>query len=196
MTDEPSASLIVAAGAFARPFYAERHRAYHNEQHVRAVLAALSERHVATGTLALAVWGHDLIYDPRATDNEERSAEAFDAWLKSVGARQELRDEVRGLILATRHVAMPAGRTEALLVDADLSILGADDDAFDAYDVAIRSEYAHIPNDRYREGRKRVLAGFLARDRIFTTPEFAGLEGRARGNLGRALGRLEVLPWP
>lgn len=182
--------LILEAEAFALPHYLEAGRAYHNAQHIRAMLHALDSRGVLTPALALAVWGHDLIYDARAGDNEERSASTFDGWLASQAVSAELRQEVHALILATKHNAPPATRAEALLVDADLAILGASAADFAAYDAAIRQEYAHVPGLLYRVGRKKVLRGFLNRGQIYTTPEFAGLEGQARWNLTGAVGRL------
>lgn len=154
------------------------------------MLDALDSRGVLTPALTLAVWGHDLIYDARAVDNEERSASAFDHWLAAQGGSAELRQEVRALILATKHSAPPVGRAEALLVDADLAILGASAAEFVAYDAAIRQEYAHVPALLYRPGRKKVLRGFLNRERIYTTPEFAALEAQARENLARAVAQL------
>ncbi|MFK7603371.1 phosphohydrolase [Deinococcus sp. SM5_A1] len=165
-------------------------RFYHNAEHVRATLHALDSRGVLTPALALAVWGHDLIYDARAGDNEERSAEAFDGWLASQNASADLRGEIRALILATKHNTPPVTRAEALLVDADLAILGASAADFTAYDAAIRQEYVHVPGLLYRVGRKKVLRGFLDRERIYTTPEFAELEAQARENLAGAVGRL------
>ncbi|WP_339097049.1 phosphohydrolase [Deinococcus sp. VB142] len=185
MTPDPK--LVAAARAFALPFYAEPGRAYHNAAHVEDMLAALHSRRVLTPELALACWGHDLVYDARATDNEERSAVIFDDWLATQGVRPEVRTRIRAMILATRHTAAPADREQALLVDADLAILGADAATFDAYDAAIRQEYAHVPGLLYRLGRREVLRGFLNRERLYTTPEFAGLEAQARDNLHRKL---------
>jgi predicted metal-dependent HD superfamily phosphohydrolase len=185
--DDP---LILAAEAFAVPRYREPHRAYHDEAHIRAVLGALAERGVLTVELALAAWGHDLVYDPTAHDNEEKSAEAFDRWLAGHGAGTAMRERVGALILATRHAAPPTDREEALLVDADLSVLGASEPVFDAYDRAIRLEYGHVPEAAYRLGRAKVLQSILDRTRIFKTPEFASLEAPARRNLARALTKL------
>nr|WP_244977249.1 phosphohydrolase [Deinococcus humi] len=151
-------------------------------------MTALDSRGVLTPALALAAWGHDLVYDATAGDNEDRSAEVFDGWLASRQASTELRQEVRELILATKHVAPPASRAEALMVDADLAILGASAAEFDAYDTAIRQEYAHVPSSIYRTGRQKVLRGFLNRERIYTTPEFVELEWQARVNLVRVVG--------
>lgn len=185
-------TLSVAAEAFARPFYTEGHRHYHTAAHVQAVIHSLRVRGVLTPALELAAWGHDLIYDPRAADNEQRSADVFGAWLAVQGADTGLQAEVRALILATRHTHPPSGRSEALFVDADLGILGASQGDFAVYDHAIRREYAHVPDDLYRAGRTRVLRHFLNRARLYTTPEFANLEVQARVNLAGAVARLET----
>ncbi|PTA68887.1 phosphohydrolase [Deinococcus arcticus] len=157
---------------------------------MQAMLDALGSRGVLSPALALAVWGHDLIYDPRAGDNEARSAQVFGAWLATQGAVPAHMAQIRALILATQHTAAPATREEALLVDADLGILGASPADFAAYDAAIRQEYRHVPGPLYRIGRRKVLQGFLKRGRIYTTPEFAELEAQARANLAVALSKL------
>ena len=185
------ATLLPTAEVFARPFYDAPERTYHNAAHVQQVLGALGARGVLTPTLALAVWGHDLIYDPRAGDNEARSAGVFGDWLAEQGADAALRTEVAALILATRHAEPPRTRQEALLVDADLSILGASAGDFDAYDAAIRQEYAHVPWPLYREGRRRVLEGFLERATLYHSSEFAALDAPGRLNLRRAVAQLQ-----
>lgn len=185
MLTTPDSAIVAAARAFASPYYAGR--AYHNLAHIEQMLAALSERGVLTPELALAVWGHDLIYDARASNNEERSAALFDGWLLAYGLDGAARERIYHLILATRHTKAPAEREAALLVDADLSILGAESAAFDRYNAAIREEYAHVPALAYRVGRRKVLQGFLSRPQIYVTPEFANLEAQARANLARVL---------
>jgi hypothetical protein len=42
---------------------------------------------------------------------------------------------------------------EAHFLDFDLSVLGEDEEQYDAYARHIRSEYAHYPDDAYRSGR-------------------------------------------
>ncbi|GGK31911.1 hypothetical protein GCM10008955_27260 [Deinococcus malanensis] len=191
MAQEVPWSLLAGVRAYALPFYQEPHRAYHTAVHVRELLLGLGRRGVLSPALALAVWGHDLVYEPGATDNEQRSAELFDAWLASRGAPDDLREQVRDLILVTRHVAPAFTHEEALLVDADLSILGASPEAFGVYDAAIRREYAHVPECRYRHGRLAVLRGFLERETLYLTPEYADLDAPARRNLRAAIAALE-----
>ncbi|MFC6617846.1 hypothetical protein [Deinococcus radiophilus] len=48
-----------------------------------------------------------------------------------------------------------------------------------------------MPGTVYRQGRAKVLRGFLERPCIFTTPEFASLEAAARRNLTTELAALE-----
>lgn len=183
-------ALLEGVRAFALPPYREPGRAYHDDRHVRAMLTALGVRGVLTPELALAVWGHDLVYDARRDDNEARSADLTDGWLAGKGAPARVRAQVRAMILATRHAEAPATREEALLVDADLGILGAPPEQFAAYDAAIRREYAHVPDGVYRPARRAVLQGFLSRPRIYVTPEFAALEAQAHVNLRGVLDTL------
>lgn len=79
----------------------------------------------------------------------------------------------------------------ALLLDVDLSILGSTPDVFDEYDAGIRLEYEHVPLADYRSARGRILSGFLARPRIYTTDwAHERWDAAARENLKRAIGTL------
>lgn len=180
--------------AFCTPFYSEAGRAYHNLYHVEHMLVALKSRTTLPLPLELAVWSHDLIYDPARDDNEERSAQVFGEWLTAQGTSPELRQAVEALILATRHDTPPLTPTAALIVDADLAVFGAADADFWAYEQAIRQEYAFVPWPAYRSGRQTVLKHFLSRERIYSTPEFAGLEAAARAHLQAATRKLADSP--
>src|SRR4051812_36368693 len=68
-------SLPVLGGLAQR--YSEPHRHYHTLDHLLAMLdtlAALPLPAASQPAVQLAVWFHDAIYDPKASDNEERSA--------------------------------------------------------------------------------------------------------------------------
>lgn len=135
--------------------------------------------------MELALWFHDLIYDPRAKDNEERSAERAGEVAQMMKLSQT---RVRDLILATKHSVVPIGRDAQLVVDMDLSILGAPAVRFGEYETQIREEYAWVPEPIFRTERGRILRSFLARPAIYSTEEFRSrLEGRARENLERSL---------
>lgn len=175
-----------------RQRYAEPGRHYHDQVHVDALLARLRElrdRFVDAEAAELAIWFHDAIYNPRAGDNEERSAELARRTLASFGAPAARVDAVSRLILATKHDAVPAEADARLVVDLDLGILAAPPADFDAYERAIRAEYAHVPDDAFRAGRAALLRKFLARDRIFGSDAFDSFESSARVNLNRSLAR-------
>lgn len=170
--------------------YLEPHRAYHNANHIRDCLEQFDcarEFAARLDEVEAAICFHDAVYDPRAKDNEERSAEWASSALTNAGADSEVVSRVSHLILATKHDAVLASPDARLLVDVDLSILGRDPADFDAYDQAIRREYEWVPEADYRTGRAAVLQKFLDRPRIFHTPPFQPLETPARRNLERVI---------
>ena len=60
-----------------------------------------------------------------------------------------------------------------------------------AYAEAIRREYAFVPDQLYRPGRRRALEGFLARERIYLTDRLGALwERAARTNLAGEIAEL------
>ena len=174
--------------------YREPQRRYHGESHIADCLALLDEvRDLAErpAEVALALWFHDAVYDTKASDNEARSGDWAVQFLEDAGADPTVAERVRGHILATRHAAGPAAGDTALTVDIDLSILGRPPELFDAFDRAIREEYAWVPGFLYRRKRAEVLRGFLDRPAIYLTPALQErFEAPARDNLQRALVRL------
>jgi predicted metal-dependent HD superfamily phosphohydrolase len=174
--------------------YAAPDRHYHGQPHIDACLRLFDEvrsQFADPDAAELAFWFHDAIYDAKASDNEEQSADLAAAMLSACGVSPKHIDVIRELILATKHNATPTDADARLLVDIDLSILGTDAATFDAYERAIRQEYAHVPDDAFRAGRAAVLRKFLARDRIYATETFASrYETHARENIARSLAAL------
>ncbi len=175
--------------------YAEPHRAYHTGEHIARTLTLLDGvrgRLDRPDESELAVWLHDLVYDPRATDNEARSADLAAAWLAEGGADLARGERVRALILATRHAAPPTEHDACYVVDADLSILGAAPTDFDRYEIQVRAEYRFRSETEWRTGRAALLRRFLDHPKLFATSEFAVFETPARANLARSIARLEA----
>ena len=177
--------------------YGEPQRHYHTLQHLRECLAhweAASSLARHPEQVELALWFHDAVYDPRRQDNEARSAEWASASMLAAGCAPELAQRVAALVLATAGHEAAAGDADAqLLLDIDLAILGAAPARFAEYERQIRAEYLHVLEPDFRAGRARVLAGFLARPRIYATPPFHdALELRARENLAGALAALQA----
>ena len=173
--------------------YAEPHRAYHDLGHVLDCLGYAAEvrgRLEHPGCVELALWFHDAVYDPRAHDNEARSAELASRLLAG-GTPEEVLAHVRELVLATRHPSRPAAPDARSVGDVDLAILGAPPAAFEAYERAIREEYRWVPEPTYRRERARVLRSLLELQPLYLTEPFAArFEQAARENLRAALARL------
>jgi len=174
--------------------YAEVQRAYHTLEHIQGCLgefdgAARLAEHALE--VEAAVWLHDVVYDPRAADNEQRSADWAETALAQAEVSGEVIGRVRALILATRHQAIPQENDARLLMDIDLSILGRDWEAFERYEQQVRQEYGFVTETAFREGRAEILEGFLRREYIYQMSPFRErYEARARANLARSIVRL------
>ncbi len=170
--------------------YAESWRAYHTEEHLVECFAWLDRvMHLAErpAELEVALWFHDVVYEPRAGDNEERSAVLMADAARAARIPVEVSERLSGLVRTTVHSGALLVGDAALLSDIDLSILGASPARFDRYERQIRQEYAFASDADYRRGRAKVLRGFLERLSIYTTAHFsARLEAQARENLAGA----------
>jgi predicted metal-dependent HD superfamily phosphohydrolase len=174
--------------------YSEPHRAYHSLQHLEECFTWFEQiRSFADrpGEIAFALFYHDAIYDSRASDNEKQSADLAASVLKEYVRGDSDPERVTSLIFTTKHDAVSEDGDAQLLVDVDLSILGASPERFDEYERQVRKEYDWVSSDAFREGRSKILVKFLERPTIFGCSYFRErLETAARANLERSLVRL------
>lgn len=180
--------------------YAESGRHYHTAEHIAECLAWLDRaRRLARDPHAveLALWFHDAVHDALAGDNEIRSAALFRRAARDAGVRPACLRTVCFLIEATDHQSpVPVGDA-SLLVDIDLSILGAAPARYRRYERDVRAEYRAVSDDRFWRARLAVLRGFLERTAIFRTPYFYDrLENQARENLAEAVRELQAQAVP
>jgi predicted metal-dependent HD superfamily phosphohydrolase len=164
-------------------------RFYHTLDHVLAVLGtveSLASHANNLNAVKLAAWLHDVIYDSKASDNEERSAEYALRLCEELVIPEGQR--VAALIRKTKTHDAGDDADAQVLLDADLAILGASEIDYQAYAVSIRREYAWVPEPEYRKGRRQVLERFLTRPRIFHF--LSHLEEPARRNLVAEIARL------
>ena len=170
--------------------WAEPQRHYHSLQHLAECIAWFEREKDAAerpAEIALALWFHDAIYDVHAHDNEERSADWARDALVVAGASVDVTSRVHALIMATRHDAVPQGRDAELLIDIDLSVLGAPNERFDEYERQIRDEYAHVPSEIFEPRRRNILRRFVDREPLYATPGMhAACETQAKRNLRKA----------
>ncbi|MBN2501314.1 MAG: DUF3267 domain-containing protein [Anaerolineales bacterium] len=143
--------------------------------------------------MKLAAWFHDVVYDPKANDNEAQSAAYAQNALQTLGLEPETIAAVQHLILSTQHHnPQPDDLDAQILADADLAILGAASDEFGRYAQAIHAEYVWVPEAIYRRERGRVLKAFLGRPRLYyTQPLHERFEAQARANLKSEIQQLQ-----
>ena len=181
--------------------YASPQRGYHDVQHLVEVLTRLDElgehgavvRHLP---VVLAAWFHDAVYDGER-DAEERSA----AWAEDAltgRVEPDLVEEVVRLVRLTEtHTPEPDDTLGCLLSDADLAILAAPQERYDEYVAAVRTEFAHLDDVTFAEGRAQVLLGLAQKPTLFHTAYARERwEDDARANLGAELERLGVQDVP
>lgn len=182
--------------------YGEPQRAYHTLDHIEQLLVQfenikhhLTEPHI----IALALYYHDVIYDPTHSDNELKSAEfATDALSSYLSTKQCRQIHVLIMMTANHQIDMLVDRDKyndtAYLLDVDLSILGAPWSAYEQYAKAIRKEYTHVADDSYRDGRTAVLQGLLAHPKLYLTDHYyEQLETQARANIKHEITSLAAL---
>ncbi len=176
--------------------FAEPHRHYHTAQHIGECLAHFDSARALCehpAEVELAIWFHDAIYEPRAGDNEGKSAQWARRIMADSGLDAQAQDRVHALIMATCHHAQPESQDAGALVDIDLSILGANAVRFEEYEQQVRAEYHWVPAFLFHRKRREVLQGFFARPSIYSTMHFKNqLEKKARENLARALHKLDA----
>ncbi|MEA5600267.1 hypothetical protein [Nostoc sp. UHCC 0252] len=168
--------------------YSSPSRYYHTLKHIHHLLSTIEILQGYANNLPavqLAAWFHDVVYDTKAQDNEQRSADYAFELLSDLGIPESTITTVTRLILNTKdHQAAVNDYDSQVLLDADLAILAANSVHYLEYAHAIRQEYSWMSEGDYITGRQQVLERFLQRSRIYYTPlmlEFA--EPSARGNI-------------
>lgn len=178
--------------------YDEPHRSYHTAEHLAEVVAELDRlapwsAAAASAEVRLATWFHDAIYDPLAGAgaSEEASAVLAASRLAALGVPAEVVDEVGRLVrLTAGHDVADDDPAGAAMIDADLAILAADPGRYERYLGQVRTEYRHVPDDLWRQGRGAVLERFAA-GRIYSVPvPDDDRHERAQRNLRRELALL------
>lgn len=177
----------------------QTHRRYHGVRHVvgvvrhvRAIARALDPAPdpFDIGVALASAFFHDAVYEPRVTDNEVRSAELATCELRAIGWAEGRVAHVAGIIVATANhlddtvTEGPPSQERQVVLDADLAILGSDEDEYQTYATGVRAEYGHLDDEQWRRGRHGVLTGLLERSRLYATkPARSWWDERARANI-------------
>jgi predicted metal-dependent HD superfamily phosphohydrolase len=162
----------------------QAHRFYHTLRHVHDLLVELDSLETAPSNpqaIELAIWYHDIVYNPKAQDNEAKSVALFRRHCHQLGMASETVELVSAMIMATTHQPMNEIKSSdvALFLDLDLSILSADPFRFCAYEKNVWLEFRHVPWPLRAYFRKRLLKRFL-KSPIYRTEAFQPRESTAR----------------
>src|SRR5687768_14735161 len=137
--------------------YTKQERYYHTLSHLEQMFKALSPlQSVAEDwdTLLFSLFYHDVVYQiaPITESNEAASAKQAETALAAISYPAGKIKRCSLHILATQKHDWSSDNDTNLLTDADLSILGQEWTAYEAYSRNIRKEYSTYPDMIYRAG--------------------------------------------
>ena len=172
--------------------YAQPQRHYHTVQHLQECLQwwqRCQEQMQHPADVALTLFYHDIVYDPKRSDNELQSANIMLAQLQPY-LPSDSTERIYRWILATAHHGTQPDMNHVddqdlkWVLDIDLGILSADAERFQEYERQIRMEYRHVPLLIYRCKRRQLLRDFAQTEYLYHTDYFRQqLEKVAKANL-------------
>ncbi|MGZ3919255.1 MAG: adenylyltransferase/cytidyltransferase family protein [Bacteroidia bacterium] len=136
--------------------YNEQHRFYHTTEHLFAVLDELEKTGKIDDELFLTAVYHDAVYDPKAKDNEEQSAELFLKEAANSSLKEEQKQTIKQLILDTKTHKSSSDKSQQF-IKADLSILEQPFDKLIEYEHKIFKEFQFVDYKTYQPERIKVL---------------------------------------
>lgn len=161
--------------------YTEPHRRYHTLEHIGFMFEIARERHIPlTRAQTLAIWFHDVIYDPTRNDNEEKSRQFAHDHMNHLQDVDFL--DVLMMIMDTK-THEPRSAMSAVVCDLDMAILATSRNFYLRYTQNIRAEYAHVPDKEFYEARNDFLIKLVMKKQIFHTNYFLDFEQVARHNV-------------
>lgn len=170
--------------------HGEPQRHYHTWRHVLACFAARDALGAPpSAAVDLAILFHDSVYEPLAHDSEERSAALLSEKAREHGLDAVAVARALPIIAATKHGDASVEDPEtAVMLDADLSILGSDAATFATYETNVRKEYSAVDDAAWTAGRERILRMFLERPVLYATARGRALwDAPARANLAASI---------
>jgi predicted metal-dependent HD superfamily phosphohydrolase len=171
--------------------YCSKGRHYHSLKHLEELfkqLAAVKSQIADWDTVIYSMYYHDIIYDVLHNDNETNSSKYAAKRLAKLGFPAEKIEQCKLQIEATKTHARSADNDTNLFLDADLAVLGKDENRYLDYTNQIRKEFSYYPDFVYNPGRKKVLKHFLDMFSIYKTDYFIDLyEAQAKINIEEEL---------
>ncbi len=167
--------------------YSEAQRVYHTLQHIQHCLSLfdkISPQLEYPDTVELAIWFHDVVYQPGAANNEQLSADKFMEMTKGK-FDETIRGTVLDLIMATVHCGAKIDNSDTkYMVDIDLSSFGLPWTEFLRDSKSIREEMGCLSDEVFYRKQLAFQRNLLEQPRFFRSDYFFdNYENQARQNL-------------
>ena len=173
--------------------YSASGRHYHTLQHLAELHGELRNHFgdaIPMSSL-FALFYHDVVYNTLLGDNEKQSAEWAREKLTSWNVDTTIVQKCYDIILATASHQSEDEET-MIFLDADMAILGADENRYKDYREKVRKEFSIYPDLLYNRGRRKFIETTLKRKSVFLTTAFLEkYEAQSRINLSHELNLLK-----
>jgi pantetheine-phosphate adenylyltransferase len=147
--------------------YDEPHRFYHNWDHIASMFEQCDGKILINLipseelVLILSILFHDIVYDPKANDNEEQSVKLFKKhYNNKLGRYDSWVDSHVTLSILETKTHKPSFLESETLSDLDLSILYSSMPELLAYEEKIFKEFQFVDWSIYKEKRCEILEKF------------------------------------
>ena len=138
--------------------YGDSNRYYHNYEHIWYMIGRAKELNVLSHELLLAIVYHDIIYDPKSNDNEEKSAKLFTDKFDTFSDFLNVGEITQAILETKTH--KPESELGKILCHLDLDILHTNLDKFVDFENKIFKEYQFVDYLMYKEKRINILRRF------------------------------------
>jgi predicted metal-dependent HD superfamily phosphohydrolase len=176
-------------GDYLLAHYSGSDRHYHGVGHIVSMLEGfdtLRAKFEHPLAAELAIFFHDVIYNPSRHDNEEQSAKKMQDVLSGL-VDPTLSETAASSVEATKQHALTPSHDTNLLIDLDMAILGQPWPVYERYAQGVMQEYLPVYGEMaYRHGRRKMfLEPTVALGNVFLTDAFQHLNSQAIRNLQR-----------
>lgn len=162
-------------------------RYYHTWQHIYETCLFAHRHYGFQPHLILALFYHDVIYDPTSKTNEEESAIVWETYarMRDLYRHNSLKVKLVGDLIrmtAKHRVEDDQGLLFQMMSDADMSIFLCPDEHYLQYARDIWREYCSVGAEAYIKGRLHFLST-VDPESMFYTHQAKRLAHHARANL-------------
>ena len=177
--------------------YSSSNRYYHNLSYVKFMLSEAENFRLEFddfNSIRFSIWFHDIIYEVKRSDNEERSADRAEAFLLKINYDKIKILNIKNLIQNTKNhqnTKLTDLFDTIIFLDLDLLILGTQQEIYYKHAEKVRKEYSFVPKMGYTLKRVEILKNFLNQKYIYKTEKIWKLyEKKARTNIGDEIASL------